>query len=89
MSNQSGGAPKGPQSIFARILAGYVAVTLLAMLLTGLVSFWLVRQSVIQTNLSDLLNKAGAVAEMLSRSDGRVRVLTLRGLQEIEALTLS
>lgn len=85
MSNQS--APKGPQSIFARILAGYVAVTLLAMLLTGLVSFWLVRQSVIQTNLSDLLNKAGAVAEMLSRSDGRVRVLTLRGLQEIEALT--
>ncbi len=85
MGNQS--APKGPQSIFTRILAGYVAVTLLAMLLTGLVSFWLVRKNIIQTNLDDLLSKAGAVAEMLSRSDGRVRVLTLKGLQEIEALT--
>ncbi|MEG2859640.1 MAG: ATP-binding protein [Clostridia bacterium] len=73
-------------TIFFKVLTGYVVVTLLVASLTGLVSFVLVRQYIIRTNLNDLTSKSETIGAMLARADGRLRLLTARGLNEVEAL---
>ncbi|MEG0145647.1 MAG: hypothetical protein RR739_06235, partial [Clostridia bacterium] len=73
-------------TIFFKVLTGYVVVTLLVASLTGLVSFVLVRQYIIRSNLNDLTSKSETIGAMLARADGRLRLLTARGLNEVEAL---
>lgn len=77
---------KGP-SLFHKVLAGYLVVTVLVVVLSCAVSYYLVRDRMIDANLNDLLARAQSVAPTIARPDGRIRILTVRGLREVESLT--
>ncbi len=74
-------------SLFHKVLAGYLVVTVLVVVLSCAVSYYLVRDRMIDANLNDLLARAQSVASTIARPDGRIRVLTVRGLWEVESLT--
>ncbi|MEA5069301.1 MAG: ATP-binding protein [Christensenellaceae bacterium] len=78
--------PLGRHTIFFRVLTGYVVMAIIVVALAGFVSALLIRRYVLETNLADLLDRAEAVAASLARADGRLRVLTPRGLREMESL---
>ena len=69
--------PGAGKTIFSKVLTGYIAVTLLIVLLTGLVSYLLVRQYLIESNLGELSVKAQTVAEMFARPGGKTRFLSI------------
>ncbi len=79
-------APRGRHTIFFKVLTGYVATALVVVALAGLVSTLLIRNYILTSNLEDLLARAEAVATALARPDGRVRVLTPKGLREMESM---
>ncbi len=58
------------RSIFAKLLTGYIALTVSIVILTALVSFFLVRQYTLNTNRASLSDKAETLAEMLGRPGG-------------------
>ena len=77
----------GRGSIFIRLLTGYLALTLVIMLLTGVVSYVLLRANLIDTNKRDLLGKAETLSRMAKRPGGYSRVLDIPRIGEIQALT--
>ena len=77
----------GRGSIFIKLLSGYLAVTLVIILLTGVVSYALLRSYLINSNKRDLLNKAETLAKMVQRPGGYSRVLELPRIGEIQTLT--
>lgn len=83
---QSSRPASGRHTIFFKVLTGYVVMALIVVALAGFVSALLTRRYVLETNLSDLLVRAEAAAASLARADGRLRVLTPRGLREMESL---
>lgn len=62
-------------------------MTLLIVTLTSLVSFVLVRQSTLTSNMQDLLSKAEMVSDMIASPGGTTRVLTTRRLEELQMLS--
>lgn len=77
----------GRGSIFLRLLTGYLALTLVIILLTGVVSYVLLRANLIETNKRDLLGKAETLSRMVRRPGGYSRVLDLPRIGEIQTLT--
>ena len=77
----------GRGSIFFKLLSGYLAVTLVIILLTGVVSYVLLRANLIENNKRDLLNKAETLTKMAQRPGGFSRVLDLPRIGEIQSLT--
>lgn len=75
------------KTIFKKVLTAYIGLVLLVGSLVSIVSFFLVRQYVMRTNMDELLSKAEMVAEMVARPGGRVRVLTIERLEELENLS--
>lgn len=55
--------------------------------MTGAVSYVLVRQYIISSNLNDLMAKAQIVSNMIARPGGETRVLTLEGLRGLQSLS--
>ena len=78
--------PRRRQSIFRKILTGHIALTLLIVGLTALVSFFFVRDYSIRTNQSALRQKVEALAEMMARPGGNTWLLTPGRREEILAL---
>jgi signal transduction histidine kinase len=81
LAKRSGG------SIFIKLLAGYLALTLVIILLTGVVSYALLRAYLIDSNKQDLLLKAQTLALMAQRPGGKSRVLEIARIGEMQALT--
>jgi two-component system sensor histidine kinase ResE len=77
----------GRGSIFIKLLSGYLAVTLVIILLTGVVSYALLQNYLINSNKRDLLDKAETLAKMAQRPGGYSRVLDLPRIGEIQTLT--
>ncbi len=77
----------GRGSIFFKLLTGYLTVTLVIILLTGVVSYVLLRGYLIENNKHDLLNKAETLTKMAQRPGGFSRVLDLPRIGEIQNLT--
>ncbi len=77
----------GRGSIFIRLLTGYLALTLVIILLAGVVSYVLLRANLIETNKRDLLDKAETLSRMAKRPGGYSRVLDLPRIGEMQALT--
>ena len=77
----------GGSSIFIKLLAGYLALTLVIILLTGVVSYVLLREYLIRSNKADLLRKAEALTGMIKRPGGTSRVLDLPRIGEMQTLT--
>ncbi len=74
-------------SIFIKLLTGYLALTLVIILLTGVVSYALLRAYLIDSNKRDLLRKAEALTRMVRRPGGYARVLEFPRVGEIQTLT--
>ncbi len=74
-------------SIFLKLLTGYLTLTLVIILLTGVVSYALLRAYLIDSNKQDLLRKAEALTRMAQRPGGYSRVLDLPRVGEIQTLT--
>ncbi len=68
-------------------MSGYLAVTLVIILLTGVVSYALLRTYMIRSNKQDLLGKAETLTKMIQRPGGFSRVLDLPRIGEIQTLT--
>ncbi|MDO4547484.1 MAG: ATP-binding protein [Clostridia bacterium] len=81
---KSGNTRKG--TLFGKMLAGHVFLTLFVLILIGSLFLMLMRMYITRTNLDDLTGKTATVAQMLSRPDGRIRLLTQKGLFELEAM---
>jgi two-component system sensor histidine kinase ResE len=77
----------GRSSIFIKLLSGYLALTLVIILLTGVVSYALLRNYLIKSNMRDLLDKAETLTKMAQRPGGFSRVLELPRIGEIQSLT--
>lgn len=74
-------------SIFIKLLTGYLALTLVILLLTGVVSYALLRAYLIDSNKKDLLLKAQTLSVMVQRPGGRSRVLEIARIGEMQTLT--
>ena len=74
-------------SIFIKLLGGYLTVTLVIILLTGVVSYLLLSTYMINSNKQDLLSKAETLTKMIQRPGGYSRVLELPRIGEIQTLT--
>lgn len=78
---------RGFRTIFSKVLTGYLALTVLVVLLTGLVSFFLVRRNIRMTNLRDLSARAVSVADMVKTSEEDPLYFRPRRFRELESLT--
>ena len=79
-------ADKWRRSIFSKILIGYVMLTVLIVILTVLVSFVLVRENSLQSNMTALQERANTIADMMSRPGGSVWLMTSTRREEVLAL---
>lgn len=77
----------GRGSIFIKLLTGYLALTLVIIMLTGVVSYALLRTYLINSNKVDLLQKAETLTKMVQRPGGYSRVLDLPRIGEFQTLT--
>jgi len=77
----------GSSSIFIKLLTGYLALTLVIIVLTGVVSYALLRGYLIESNKADLLRKVEALTRMIKRPGRASQALELPRFVEMETLT--
>lgn len=77
----------GGSSIFIKLLTGYLALTLVIIVLTGVVSYGLLRGYLIESNKADLLRKVEALTRMIRRPSRASQELDLPRFGEMETLT--
>ena len=73
--------------IFAKVLAGSIALVLFVVLLTGLFSHLLVNRYIIRTTQAELLDKAESLSETLSDPANQRVFFSARLLRAIEDLS--
>lgn len=87
---EKGANPSGRfrfHSIFARVLSLNILLTVFVIMLSGVVSYLLVRQYITVSNMNELAAKAEQVTQMVAKPGGKMRVLTASRLEEIQNLS--
>lgn len=74
--------PRGP-SIFVKLLAGYLALSIAVTVLATLTSYLLLRRYAVNTAARELLDKAHVVANILSQTDDDIDYDSVRSLETL------
>ena len=74
--------PRGP-SIFVKLLAGYLALSIAVTVLTTLTSYLLLRRYAVNSAARELLDKAHVVANILSQTDDDIDYDSVRSLETL------